>query len=44
MPVRMSVGVTSPSRLPYSSTTIAMCTPDQRKSSIIRSAGMLSLT
>ena len=44
MPVRMSVGVTSPSRLPYSSITIAMWMPEDRKSSIIRSAGMLSLT
>ena len=44
MPVRMSVGVTMPSRLPYSSTTIARWTPELRKSSIIRSAGMLSLT
>ena len=44
MPVRMSVGMTSPSRLPYSSTTIAMWMPELRKSSIIRSAGMLSLT
>ncbi len=44
MLVRMSVGITSPSRLPYSSTTSARWMPEVRKSSIILSAGMLSQT